>query len=158
MGASKGDLAERLSRRTVVTPNGCHEWRGYADPKGYGRMRLSKAKVIQTHRLAWELERGPIPEGMSVLHHCDNPPCHNVEKCLFLGTTADNNTDKAMKGRSRNGRLGRTHCPQNHPYDEANTYITPDGGRDCRICRKDRHARFLARRKAAQLANSITEP
>jgi hypothetical protein len=56
-----------------------------------GRMHLA-------HRVAWGLERGPIPEGLCVLHRCDNPPCVRVDH-LFLGTVGDNNADRDAKGR-----------------------------------------------------------
>lgn len=50
------------------------------------------------HRLAWEDAHGPIPDGLRVLHHCDNPPCYNVAH-LFLGTDGDNAKDRDRKGR-----------------------------------------------------------
>lgn len=40
----------------------------------------------------------------------------------------------------------KTHCPQGHPYDEANTYRTKDGKRQCRICRRN-HGRRPEKRK-----------
>lgn len=50
------------------------------------------------HRIAWAAVRGPIPEGVKVLHRCDQPDCYAVEH-LFLGTIADNNADRDAKGR-----------------------------------------------------------
>lgn len=52
-------------------------------------------------RVAWTIGRGPIPKGIHVLHHCDNPRCVNYEKHLFLGTHADNMAD--MNAKNRNG-------------------------------------------------------
>ena len=51
------------------------------------------------HRVAWELMCGPIPDGMCVLHHCDNPGCCNAKRHLFIGTKADNVHDMIAKGR-----------------------------------------------------------
>lgn len=76
----------------------CIEFKGYCDKRqGYGRKAVN-GKPILAHRLAWTEANGEIPEGMQVLHKCDNPPCINVDH-LFLGTNADNMRDKAKKGR-----------------------------------------------------------
>lgn len=101
--------------------------------KGYGRLKVN-GTTQRAHRLVWIYTYGPIPPGLKVLHHCDNPPCCNPEH-LFLGTDADNMNDKVVKG--RHGNTQKIRCPQGHPYDEANTYITPDGRRNCRICRRE---------------------
>ena len=75
-------------------PHGdCHLWTASRDRQGYG-----KTSGLLAHRVAWELVNGPIPEGMCVLHRCDNPPCCRVQH-LFLGTRADNNADREAKGR-----------------------------------------------------------
>ena len=91
---------ERLAAKLVQMPSGCIEWIGATSADGYGQLGVD-GKVIYTHRFAWELANGPIPDDISVLHHCDNPPCCNVEECLFLGTPADNMADMAAKGRGR---------------------------------------------------------
>ncbi len=79
----------------------CLVFKSYYDKDGYGRYRLDggrKAPKIKAHRAAWTITHGEIPEGMLVLHKCDNPPCVNPEH-LFLGTQADNMKDMCRKGR-----------------------------------------------------------
>jgi len=70
--------------------------------------------MLYVHRVAWELTSGPIPDGMQVLHACDNPPCFNPEH-LFLGTRSDNMVDMVSKGRAVNpvAALGERHPPGN---------------------------------------------
>jgi len=129
-------------------PNGCLEWTGYTDPKsGYGRISINN-KLTYTHRLAWTLANGPIPDGMLIRHYvCDNPPCCEPTH-LRPGTEADNSADMATRGRARNGNAAKTHCPQLHPYTEANTYVDKNGARHCKMCRRAANARYLARRAA----------
>jgi hypothetical protein len=75
----------------------CWPWMGCRDIKGYGRIWI-RGKDKMTHRVAWELTNGPIPEGICVLHICDNPPCCNL-KHLWLGTQQANVRDCISKGR-----------------------------------------------------------
>lgn len=147
-------LQERLERRLVRQPNGCLEWQGSRLPKGYGQIGV-KGMPRLTHRVAWELANGPIPDGLNVLHHCDNPPCGETEPSEeypetgdLLGTQGDNMADKTAKGRGRCGNAGKTHCIRNHEFTAENTYLSPAGKRECRTCNRVKQAAYLIRRKS----------
>jgi len=85
----------------VQKSEGCWLWTAYVDLNGYGEMHLKseKGRCERAHRVSWMINRGPIPEGMDVLHKCDNPPCVNPDH-LFLGTQKDNVLDCIKKGRN----------------------------------------------------------
>ena len=114
-----------LSAECIEYPNSITE-RGYGRPTVNGKRRFA-------HRLAWEEENGPIPDGMNVLHHCDNPPCVNVDH-LFLGDQADNMRDAREKGHRPTARHGTPHM-----------YIHL--GCRCSECRADASARYYIKKE-----------
>ncbi len=77
----------------------CIEWHGRPTQNGYARTTIGKRKKL-LHRHAWECVNGPIPDGLFILHRCDNRMCYNVEH-LFIGTHADNMRDMKEKGRRK---------------------------------------------------------
>lgn len=91
----------------LTEDNGCLIWRGGKDQDGYGWSQLRRQRQ-GAHRLVWELLRGPIPDGLLVLHHCDNPPCVSPNH-LWLGTNADNMADRDAKGRQATGARNGMH-------------------------------------------------
>jgi hypothetical protein len=85
----------------IGKPGECWPYRGVIGHNGYGNHTYSlRGKKAQTraHVLAWKTSKGPVPEGLLVLHSCDNRRCCNPDH-LFLGTALDNYDDAIRKGR-----------------------------------------------------------
>lgn len=84
------------SKVVVGEPEDCWLWAGAKNSQGYGQLTIG-GKRVYAHRLAFELERGPLGEA-SACHSCDTPLCCNPAH-LFAGTQADNVADMHAKGR-----------------------------------------------------------
>ncbi len=88
----------------------CWVWQGSRIPgskragrQGYGVLAAGSPRraSLYAHRVSWEMHHGSIPQGLLVLHRCDNPPCVNPAH-LYLGTHAENMADMVARGRQRN--------------------------------------------------------
>lgn len=106
MARPQRPLAERFWLQVQkAAPDECWTWVG-ALRGGYGVIGVPRPglhhqqKIV--HRVSWEMHFGPIPDGLCVLHRCDNPPCVNPAH-LFLGTNSDNVADMIAKGRHKHG-------------------------------------------------------
>lgn len=98
---------EWFMRRVIVELGGCWEWQGYRDKNGYGHLSVA-GHMLLAHRVSYRLHVGQIPDGMCVLHSCDNPPCMNPDH-FFLGSRGDNNRDRENKQRGNHARGIRCH-------------------------------------------------
>lgn len=103
----------------------CWLWQGATVPRGYGKFQRGRRGdgFAIAHRVAYEMTIGPIPEGMHIDHLCRTPAC--VRPSHLEAVTPEENR--------RRQAASVTHCPQGHPYDEANT-IRWRNHRQCRTC------------------------
>ena len=102
----RGDLRTRFEAKYKIDQkSGCWLWTATHTSNGYGWIsnigRLYGA-TTRAHRVSWGLYKGPVPDGLCVLHKCDVRSCVNPAH-LFLGTKADNAADMVKKGRSSRG-------------------------------------------------------
>ncbi|WP_326564520.1 HNH endonuclease signature motif containing protein [Micromonospora peucetia] len=111
----------------------CWIWGGRPTRDGYGTF----GKATRAHRRAYELAVGPIPKGLVIDHLCETRLC--VNPLHLRATTQRHNVLRSVRTMP-NVNAGKTHCPSGHPYDEANTYHRPAGGRDCRACSRRKRA------------------
>lgn len=88
---------KKFEERYKILPSGCWEWQGTKNFYGYGVLTID-GQEKRAHRVSYERTKGPIPEGMVILHSCDNPPCVNPDH-LSIGTRFDNRLDAAKKNR-----------------------------------------------------------
>jgi hypothetical protein len=104
------------------------------------RYRDSRGVVVlrYAHRVAYERMVGPVPDGLQLDHLCRNRMCVNPQH--LEPVTAGENTRRA--------RALITHCPQGHPYDDANTGRSPDGTK--RYCHECKRLKALARYRATK--------
>ena len=105
-------LDERIARYGWdITEAGCHEWRGQRTSAGYGVLSVAGRKSEYMHRIMYRMHHGEIPDGHSICHSCDNPPCSNPSH-LFLGAHVENMRDSVGKRRhaygERNGHAKLT--------------------------------------------------
>jgi len=96
---ARGGTNEERFWSFINRDDGCWRWQGKKADNGYGRFWVDGG-MVAAHRFSYELHHGKIPDGLFVLHRCDNPECTNPDH-LFVGTLKDNMQDMVRKGRQR---------------------------------------------------------
>ncbi len=138
----------------LLTP--CRIWTGqtYSD-SDYGKFHLyAPPKIVRAHRWIWIKANGEPPEDKPfILHHCDNPPCTELEH-LYAGDAADNQRDCVE--RNRNPNKLKEFCARGHEFSDQNTRIVATTGqRKCRQCEAER---AKERRDAHRADNPLPDP
>jgi hypothetical protein len=138
------DLERLLSRFVAKTVrddiSGCLIWTGTRNKDGYGGFNVSRWTKRKAHRVSYELFVGPIPAGAELDHLCKTRSC--VEPTHLEPVTHAENNARSSSLTALNAK--KTECIRGHPFDEANTRITPQGFRRCRACDRDLHRRQQA--------------
>jgi hypothetical protein len=130
-------LRERLLGKAFINwETGCWEWAGGRNQGGYGQIQTDGGLRV-VHRVSYKLLTGPIPDGLTLDHlcrvrHCLNPA--HLEAVSMRVNTLRGKTVPAFNA-------AKTNCLHGHEYTPENTYVTPDGRRQCRACMRIRQAR-----------------
>jgi len=136
-------VLDRLMFRTALLSNGCWEWRGARNPKGYGNLRPdTDTPATSVHRLAYEELVGPIPDSLEIDHLCRNRACVNPAHLEAVTRTV--NIQRVDQRRAV--------CKNGHEMTPENTrvYITKAGleTRKCRACARNFTRNYRSRKAA----------
>ncbi len=153
MNGKAAPAIDRVLSKTAMGHGGCIIFTGSLNYKGYGTIRISRTKQrAYTHRVMYEHFIGPIPQGLVLDHLCRVRRC-----CNPYHLEPVTNRENYMRG---DRRSATTHCPQGHPYDEANTYVYVNRAgvraRVCRTCRRE-HAKPIPEEARIRYQNARQE-
>lgn len=148
----------RVFEKVIAGPFGCAIWTGECGSGGYGVLLVAGRRTM-THRVAYEVMVGPIPDGMLIDHTCHNrdASCPGGMQCLHRRclnpfhlepvTSQENTLRSSLTLAGKNTR--KTHCYRGHEFTPENTRILASGRRACRVCGLDLQRKYTARNKAA---------
>ena len=138
--------AERFWSK-VDTSGECWTWLAGCRGGGYGSFYLN-GRNRPAHRVSYEWERGPIPEGLVIDHVCRNVKC--VRPSHLRAVTQRINV---LSGLTLPAKCAsRDRCPRGHMYSGDNLVITKQGHRACRTCLRANWRRHEDRRLALRRA------
>lgn len=146
-----------------MTHSPCVEWQKARQNKGYG-VQWRNGRLKLAHRVAYELAKGPIPDGLVIDHLCRNHACVNPDH-LEAVEFAEN----VRRGNARNhagianaaaviAKKSRTHCKHGHEYTPENTRYRTSGARQCRTCVREQAKKSQRKMEADRESPSMDSP
>jgi len=146
-------LVQQLRDRREITPEGCWLWPAYINPDGYGVVMYTAHREdgtayrpqLMVHRLAYMRFVADLDDDQQVDHTCHDPAVCLARKkdCLHRRCYNPDHLEPVAGAVNlmRSGNFtavnaAKTHCDNNHLFDERNTYIAADGSRSCRECKR----------------------
>lgn len=133
-----------------ASPGDCWEWTGARTSGGYGNLRRPHGTFDYSHRVAYELTIGPIPEGLQIDHLCRNRICCNPRHLEPVPQRIN-----VVRGMSPYGV--RTTCKHGHDItDPQNVYTAPRGDNRCRTCASIQESKRPQRSASSRRAGSTT--
>lgn len=131
---------EAFWQKVEKQDNGCWIWTGAKVQNGYGQVRID-GTLLLAHRVAWWMSHGEWPKVADHDCHNQDTTCAGGPTCphracvnpahLTSGTQKDNLAASPLTGQGRA-------CRRGHLWTPENTYVTPNGRRQCRACRTAR--------------------
>ena len=129
-------LERYVSKIAFAEGSDCWYWKGYVGRSGYGFFRCNLSNYA--HRVSYEWFVGSIPEGLQVDHLCRVRNCVNPDH--LEAVTRKENILRGISASALNAQ--KTNCKRNHPLTEENTYVRPNGARNCKVCRLEKQRKY----------------
>lgn len=135
-----------LSKIKVIQETECWEWQACIEKGGYGRYHVGKRKYL-THRLSYYIFNGFENEDNVIDHKCRNRACCNPEHLREVSGKV--NATRNSLGPTAINSI-KTHCINNHEFNDKNTRITKTGNRRCIPCIDIYNQRAKERKNASR--------
>lgn len=158
-GRRAESLVERFWARVEKTET-CWLWTGVPDKYGYGRFAVA-GKTFKAHRIGYEIQIGPIPDGLTLDHRChtEDETCSGGNTCPHRRCVRGDHLEPVEGGENtRRGLVRRTHCKHGHEFTPENTWLFDRKEyviRHCRTCRATAWEKENQRRSKLRKAQRV---